>query len=98
MEHAVLIPQKLYEFSLTELTVEEPCTTQSEGGSSQVDPGFYDQGGLWLWFDFFSPLHHVEFSLPGDAIKERKMGAIFCFKMAILNWKEWEKDKDMWGS
>jgi len=46
MEHAVLIPQKLYEFSLTELTVEEPCTTQSEGGSSQVDPGFYDQGGL----------------------------------------------------
>lgn len=68
MEHAVLIPLKLYEFSLTELTAQQPCVVQSQGGSSRVDPRFNHQEGS---------LHQRQLSLAGDAVKETKIGVLF---------------------
>lgn len=72
---------------------------QSEGGSSRVDPRFNDWGFVTVIYFFlnFISLYHVELSLTGEAMKETKMGVLF-FKMVILNWKDWEKDKDMRGS
>lgn len=66
-----------------------------------MDHRFNDWAFVTVILFYFSSLHHLELSLAGDVIKGMKMGTLFFFfffKMEILNWKDWEKDKDTWGS